>query len=50
MIRAKASEYMERAEKLKQHLADDSGKKKPGKVAADGKAAGGGGQGKGYVF
>lgn len=49
MIRAKASEYMERAEKLKQHLADD-GKKKPGKMGANGKSDGGGAGGKGgYV-
>ncbi|KAI5806326.1 P-loop containing nucleoside triphosphate hydrolase protein [Geopyxis carbonaria] len=40
MIRAKANEYMERAEKLKQHLNDDAGggKKKggAGKMAANG--------------
>ena len=50
MIRAKANEYMERAEKLKQHLADD-GKKKPGKMAANGKSDNGGTAGKGgYAF
>jgi len=47
MIRAKASEYMERAEKLKQHLADSDGKrKKPGLLGADGSSKGGGGKGK----
>jgi vacuolar protein-sorting-associated protein 4 len=48
MIRAKASEYMERAEKLKNHLAADDKKKKPGMVGANGSASGGGGgKGKG---
>ena len=47
MIRAKATEYMERAEKLKAHLAQESDKKKPGKMAANGKSEGGGGSGKG---
>jgi vacuolar protein-sorting-associated protein 4 len=47
MIRAKAGEYMERAEKLKQHLADGDGKrKKPGMVGANGSSTGGGGKGK----
>lgn len=46
MIRAKAGEYMERAEKLKAHLADDSKRKKPGMVGANGTSSGGGGKGK----
>ncbi|KFX94654.1 hypothetical protein V495_08517 [Pseudogymnoascus sp. VKM F-4514 (FW-929)] len=47
MIRAKASEYMERAEKLKQHLADAEGKhKKPSMMGADGSSRGGGAKGK----
>lgn len=48
MIRAKTSEYMERAEKLKAHLADADGKrKKPGMVGANGaSSAGGTGAGK----
>merc|ERR1719174_1191432 len=47
MIRAKAGEYMERAEKLKSHLADADGKhKKPGMVGANGSTSGGGGKGK----
>jgi vacuolar protein-sorting-associated protein 4 len=47
MIRAKAGEYMERAEKLKAHLADADGKhKKPGMVGANGSSTGGGGKGK----
>ena len=48
MIRTKASEYMERAEKLKNHLADaDKGtKKKPAAVGSNGKVSGGGGKGK----
>ena len=38
MIRVKAGEYMERAEKLKNHLAaEDKSKKKPSAVAANGK-------------
>lgn len=46
MIRAKAGEYMERAEKLKKHLADqDASKKKPGLVANNGSMNGGGGKG-----
>lgn len=47
MIKAKANEYMDRAEKLKQHLADNDGKKKkPGMVGANGSTTGGGGKGK----
>ncbi|KUJ14655.1 vacuolar protein sorting-associated protein-like protein VPS4 [Mollisia scopiformis] len=46
MIRAKAGEYMERAEKLKAHLADDAKRKKPGMVGANGTSTGGGGKGK----
>lgn len=43
MIRAKTSEYMERAEKLKAHLADADGKrKKPGMVGANGTSSTGG--------
>jgi len=47
-IRGKAGEYMERAEKLKNHLAagEDKGKKKPAAVGSNGKVSGGGGQGK----
>jgi vacuolar protein-sorting-associated protein 4 len=48
MIRAKTGEYMERAEKLKAHLADEDGKKKkPGMVGANGSSTGGAGKGKG---
>ncbi|KAL8710457.1 MAG: hypothetical protein Q9220_004889 [cf. Caloplaca sp. 1 TL-2023] len=50
MIRTKASEYMERAEKLKNHLADaDKGgnKKKPAAVGSNGKVSGTGGKGGG---
>ncbi|KAK4994762.1 Vacuolar protein sorting-associated protein 4 [Elasticomyces elasticus] len=49
MIRAKAAEYMERAEKLKNHLAEqESGnRKKPSAVGANGKVANGGGKAKG---
>lgn len=46
MIRAKAGEYMERAEKLKNHLAGDDNKKKPSAVGANGKVANGSGKGK----
>lgn len=48
MIRGKAAEYMERAEKLKNHLAenDDSNRKKPSAIGANGKVAGGSGKGK----
>jgi hypothetical protein len=51
MIRAKAAEYMERAEKLKNHLADaDKGnRKKPSAIGANGKASGGSGKGGKYV-
>ncbi|KAH6677403.1 P-loop containing nucleoside triphosphate hydrolase protein [Halenospora varia] len=46
MIRAKAGEYMERAEKLKTHLSDGDGKKKkPGMVGVNGSSAGGSGKG-----
>ncbi|TGO25221.1 hypothetical protein BPAE_0085g00410 [Botrytis paeoniae] len=42
MIRAKAGEYMERAEKLKTHLADAEGKrKKPSMMGANGSSMGG---------
>lgn len=47
MIRQKAAEYMERAEKLKNHLAEQEGKKKPAAMGANGKAANGSGKGKG---
>jgi vacuolar protein-sorting-associated protein 4 len=49
MIRGKVAEYMERAEKLKNHLAanDSSNKKKPSAMGANGKASGG--SGKKYV-
>ncbi|THY68475.1 AAA-domain-containing protein [Aureobasidium pullulans] len=47
MIRAKAAEYMERAEKLKNHLAEqDTNRKKPSAVGANGKTANGGAKGK----
>jgi vacuolar protein-sorting-associated protein 4 len=47
MIRAKTAEYMDRAEKLKAHLADaDAKRKKPGMVAANGTSTGGTGKGK----
>lgn len=47
-IRAKAGEYMERAEKLKNHLAenDKSNKKKPAAIGSNGKISGSGGKGK----
>ncbi|KAH7085461.1 vacuolar protein sorting-associated protein-like protein VPS4 [Paraphoma chrysanthemicola] len=47
MIRGKVAEYMERAEKLKQHLAqnDESNRKKPSAMGANGKSAGGSGKG-----
>lgn len=43
----KAGEYMERAEKLKQHLAgeDKGSKKKPAAVGSNGKVSGSGGRG-----
>lgn len=46
MIRAKAAEYMERAEKLKGHLAEgeNGGKKKLAAVGSNGKVGGGGGK------
>lgn len=43
-IRAKINEYMERAEKLKQHLNEDNGKKKPSKVGVNGSSTGGSGK------
>ena len=48
MIRGKAAEYMERAEKLKEHLAEGekSTKKRPAAVGSNGKVSGGGGKGK----
>ena len=48
MIRGKAGEYMERAEKLKTHLAeaDKGNRKKPAAVGSNGKVLGGGGKGK----
>ena len=48
MIRGKTKEYMERAEKLKTHLAegDKSTKKKPAAVGSNGKVSGSGGKGK----
>lgn len=48
MIHEKTKEYMERAEKLKKHLADNdpNNRKKPAAVGANGKVAGGGGKGK----
>lgn len=45
MIRQKAGEYMERAEKLKQHLAENDGKRKPAAMGANGKASNGAGKG-----
>jgi vacuolar protein-sorting-associated protein 4 len=51
MIRGKVAEYMERAEKLKQHLNqnDASNRKKPAAMGSNGKAAGGSGKGGGYA-
>lgn len=47
MIRAKTSEYMDRAEKLKVHLNDAEAKrKKPGMVGANGSSTGGTAKGK----
>lgn len=47
MIRQKTGEYMDRAEKLKAHLADaDAKRKKPGLVGANGSSTGGTGKGK----
>lgn len=48
MIRTKTAEYMDRAEKLKNHLADDGDKKKPAAVGSNGKVSNGGGKAK-YV-
>lgn len=48
MIRSKTGEYMDRAEKLKNHLAQSDGRKKPSAVGANGKVAQGSGKG-GYV-
>jgi vacuolar protein-sorting-associated protein 4 len=50
MIRAKVTEYMERAEKLKAHLNanDAANRKKPSAMGANGKSSGGSGKGK-YV-
>lgn len=45
MIRQKAGEYMERAEKLKNHLAEQDGKRKPAAMGANGKASNGAGKG-----
>jgi hypothetical protein len=47
MIRGKVAEYMERAEKLKQHLNqnDESNRKKPSAMGANGKSSGGSGKG-----
>jgi vacuolar protein-sorting-associated protein 4 len=47
MIRGKVAEYMERAEKLKNHLAenDKSTRKKPSAVGANGKVSSGSGKG-----
>ncbi|KAJ5156034.1 vacuolar protein sorting-associated protein 4 [Penicillium capsulatum] len=44
MIRAKTGEYMDRAEKLKNHLASADGRKKPGALGANGKLAQGSGK------
>jgi hypothetical protein len=50
MIRAKAAEYMERAEKLKNHLAEqDTDRKKPSAIGSNGKASNGAAKGK-YVL
>lgn len=48
MIRAKTGEYMERAEKLKNHLASTENRKRPSAVGANGKVAPGSGKG-GYA-
>ncbi|KAL2039446.1 hypothetical protein N7G274_007718 [Stereocaulon virgatum] len=47
MIRGKVAEYMDRAEKLKAHLAgeDKGNKKKPAAVGSNGKVSGGSGKG-----
>ena len=51
MIRTKAGEYMERAEKLKQHLAESerSNRKKPAAVGSNGRVAGGSGKGRYFL-
>jgi vacuolar protein-sorting-associated protein 4 len=51
MIRGKVAEYMERAEKLKQHLNqnDETNRKKPSAMGANGKSSGGSGKGGKYV-
>ncbi|KAK0324253.1 Vacuolar protein sorting-associated protein 4 [Friedmanniomyces endolithicus] len=48
MIRAKAAEYMDRAEKLKNHLAEQEtgNKRKPAAMGSNGKASNGSGKGK----
>ena len=47
LIRQKTAEYMDRAEKLKAHLADaDAKRKKPGMVGANGSSTGGTAKGK----
>ncbi|KAL3482399.1 P-loop containing nucleoside triphosphate hydrolase protein [Aspergillus californicus] len=45
MIRAKTGEYMDRAEKLKNHLASQDSRKKPSAVGANGKVSQGSGKG-----
>lgn len=47
MIRGKVAEYMERAEKLKQHLNqnDETNRKKPSAMGANGKSSGDSGKG-----
>lgn len=47
MIRTKVAEYMERAEKLKNHLAEQDNKRKPAAMGANGKVSNGSGKGKG---
>ncbi|KAM3422445.1 hypothetical protein BST61_g2793 [Cercospora zeina] len=47
MIRQKAAEYMERAEKLKNHLTEQDGKRKPAAMGANGSASNGSGKAKG---
>lgn len=47
MIRGKVAEYMERAEKLKNHLAEQDGKRKPAAMGANGSTANGSGKAKG---
>ena len=44
MIRTKTAEYMDRAEKLKNHLADADAKRKPGMLGANGSSTGGAGK------